>query len=111
MREIKRFRELSRRQNNRRLKQIQISDNFVPQIVDSLNKKASTSFVDRKIYNDVSQFVLDNNISNDLSENIVINAAINQTNVADISIFFISSEREHLLFNNKQISSRKKLIL
>lgn len=111
MREIKRFRELSRRQKNRRLKQMQISENFIPQIVNSLNQKASNSLIDRKIYNDVSQLVLDNNISNDLSENIVTNAAIKQSNVVHISTFSISSEREHMLSNNKQISLREKLIL
>jgi len=41
MPKVKNFRELSRRQKNRQLKQIHISENFVPEIVYNLNKKAN----------------------------------------------------------------------
>lgn len=120
MRQLKRFRDLSRRQKNRRLRQIQISENFVPDINNSnqeansfkkFNKKASNSLkakcVDQKISNHVSQ-VVPSNIYN-LSENIS-SVAIDQSNVAHVSTFSTSSEREHFL-SSKQISLRKKLIL
>jgi len=41
----------------------------------------------------------------------VTNAAINQSNISRISKYSISPEKEHPLFNNKQISLREKLIL
>jgi len=41
----------------------------------------------------------------------VTNAAIKQSNISRISKYSISPEKEHPLFNNKQISLREKLIL
>lgn len=123
----KRFRELSRSQKYRRLKHMQISKNFVPENVNSLNQEVNNYFKDfnqnasnyllnQNISNHVSQFVLDNNICNDFSENMVTNTAIDQSNVVPISTFSTfeietKDKTEHLLSNNKQISLREKLIL
>lgn len=120
MRQMKRFRDLSYRQKNRRLKQMQISENFVPDIINNLNKTANSfkkfnqkrnnslkACLDQKMSNHIPQAF--DNIYNNLSENIVNNIAIDQSNVTHVSTFS-TSEREHLLFN-KQISLREKLIL
>jgi len=42
MPKVKNFRDLSRRQKNRRLKQIHISENFVPEVVHNLNQKTNS---------------------------------------------------------------------
>lgn len=110
MRQVKKFRELSRRQRNRRLKQLQFSENFVPQNVNRLNNKATNSLLNEIISDEDSKFVLNNNISNNCFEN-TNNAVIDGSNVAHISIFSTFSEREHFLFDKKQISLREKLIL
>lgn len=108
MRQIKRFRDLSRRQKNRRLKLMQISKNFVLNTSNSLNQTTklqntttNNSLLDEG--NDDSQF--DNNINN-CSENIITNVVIEQSNL----IHSTSPEGEHLLPDN-QISLREKLIL
>lgn len=119
MRQMKRFRELSRRQKNRRLKQIQFSKNFVTETVNNcinqeankcvtnFNQKAKLFVLDKKDGNRVSEFVRDNNIC---SENTGTNKATDQSN-ADISASFTFSETEHLISNKRQISLREKLIL
>lgn len=107
MPKVKRFRELSRRQRNRRLQQI--SKHFVPETFNSLNQEASNAL----LYNDnISQSVFNNNnYENNFSESIVSKAALDQSNLAHISTLPTFSERAHLLCNDKQISLREKLIL
>jgi len=121
MPKVKNFRKLSRRQKNPRLKQIHISENFVPEIVnlnqktnDSLknsNQKASNSLLVQKTSNHVSQFFDNENFCNNFLENMVTNAAIKQSNISHISKYSLSPEKERPLFNNKQILLREKLIL
>lgn len=113
MRQVKRFRDLSRRQKNRRLKkQMQISKNFILDTSNSLNQEtklqnitANNSLLDQR--ND--DFRFNNNISNSCNncyENIITNAVI-ESNLRHIS----TSPEGDLLSNNKQISLREKLIL
>lgn len=120
MPKMKDFLTLSQRQKSRRLKQMHISENFVQELIKNLNqnenswqncnKKTSNSLVDKNVSDHVSQFVfVDENICNNTFENIVINAAIEQSNTSHISTFS-TSEKEHPLFN-KQISFREKLIV
>lgn len=111
MRQVKKFHELSRRQRNRRLKQLQFSENFVPQNVNGLNNKATNSLLNEVISDEDSKFVLNNNISNNYFENTNTNAVTDRSNITHISIFPTFSEREHFLFDKKQISLREKLIL
>lgn len=64
MRKVKKFRDLSRSQRNRRLKLIQMSENFVPETCNGLNQKTSNVSLDQNIPHDVSEIILDHNICN-----------------------------------------------
>lgn len=115
MRQVKRFRNLSRRQKNRRLKQLQISQNIVTiESNNSLNQKvkliAKNSLLDKENFDDVSHFENNNN-SNNCIRNISTNAVIEQSNVMSACTFSISPQRKHFLHSKKQISLREKLIL
>lgn len=111
MPKLKSFRQLSRRQRNRRLKKIQNYKCLIKENIEELRQNDIKSEIDEENSNNSCNFITDHHsvVHHNNPNNFFINTE-NQPTITDVSIF--SEEVYHCIsFLNNKISLREKLIL